>query len=64
MSDDRRIPAFESEEAEAAWWFEQRDRVAADFEKAAADGTLRRRPRTSEKVASIAEHSLHARKVI
>lgn len=35
-------PAFASEREEAQWWPAQEDRIADAFEKAAANGTLRR----------------------
>jgi hypothetical protein len=36
------IPHFENEEEEANWWFENRDKVTAAFERAAKEGRLRR----------------------
>lgn len=35
-------PAFASEAEEAEWWPQQEDKIADAFEKAAADGTLKR----------------------
>lgn len=35
-------PTFASEAEEAAWWPGQEDKIADAFEKAAAEGTLRR----------------------
>jgi len=40
MDQERKLPKFESEAEEARWWFENQDRIAADFEKAAAEGKL------------------------
>ena len=37
------IPHFENEEEEANWWFENRDKVTAAFERAAKEGQLRQR---------------------
>jgi len=42
MDDILKAPKFESEAAEARWWFENQDKLAQAFETAAANGTLRR----------------------
>jgi hypothetical protein len=36
-----KIPAFRSEAAEAQWWYEHREVLDRDFEKAAKAGTLK-----------------------
>jgi predicted DNA binding CopG/RHH family protein len=36
------IPAFRSESAEAQWWYEHREVLDRDFEKAAKAGTLKK----------------------
>jgi predicted DNA binding CopG/RHH family protein len=36
------IPAFRSESAEAQWWYENREVLDRDFEKAAKAGTLKK----------------------
>ncbi len=36
------IPKFATEAEEAAWWFDNRDRVSEEFQKAAKEGRLRR----------------------
>jgi predicted metal-dependent hydrolase len=37
-----KIPKFASEAEEARWWFENEDLIAKEFEKAAAEGRLKR----------------------
>jgi hypothetical protein len=39
---DLKVPKFESEAEEAKWWYENRDRVSAEFAKAAKEGRLGR----------------------
>jgi hypothetical protein len=39
---DLKIPAFATEAEEAKWWFENDDKIAAEFEKAAKEGRLGR----------------------
>ena len=42
MDNKLEIPVFTSEAEEAKWWFDNQDLLAERFEKAAAEGTLRR----------------------
>ena len=42
MSEMLRIPKFQTKAEEARWWFDNQDLVAAAFDAAAKDGTLRR----------------------
>jgi hypothetical protein len=42
MADKMKVPAFASEAEEAKWWVGQEDRIADEFEKAAASGELGR----------------------
>jgi predicted DNA binding CopG/RHH family protein len=42
MDDYLKVPRFENESDEAAWWFQNRDRIAQDFDRAAAEGKLTR----------------------
>jgi hypothetical protein len=37
-----KIPKFRTETEEADWWYENRDFVSAEFERAEAEGTLGR----------------------
>jgi hypothetical protein len=39
---DMKIPAFASEAEEAKWWYENRDRISEEFQKAAREGRLGR----------------------
>ena len=39
---DLKFPKFASEAEEAKWWFENDDKVSAEFQKAAAEGRLKR----------------------
>lgn len=39
---DLKIPAFANEAEEAKWWFENDDKIAIEFEKAAKEGRLGR----------------------
>jgi predicted metal-dependent hydrolase len=39
---DLKIPKFATEAEEAKWWFDNEDLIAAEFEKAAKEGRLRR----------------------
>jgi hypothetical protein len=39
---DLKVPKFESEAEEAKWWYENRDKVSAEFQKAAKEGRLGR----------------------
>jgi hypothetical protein len=39
---DLKFPKFANEAEEAKWWFENDGKVAAEFEKAAKEGRLRR----------------------
>ena len=39
---DLKIPAFATEAEEAKWWFENDDKIGAEFEKAAKEGRLGR----------------------
>jgi len=39
---DLKIPTFDTEAEEAKWWFENDDKIAAEFEKAAKEGRLGR----------------------
>jgi hypothetical protein len=39
---DLKIPTFATEAEEAKWWFENEDKIAAEFEKAAKEGRLGR----------------------
>jgi predicted DNA binding CopG/RHH family protein len=36
------VPKFENETQEADWWFENRELLSQEFEKAAVEGRLRR----------------------
>jgi len=36
------VPKFESEDQEADWWFENRELLSQEFQKAAAEGRLGR----------------------
>jgi hypothetical protein len=40
LSDDRKIPAFQTEADGPQWWFDHRDDTAAWIEKAAAEGQI------------------------
>ena len=42
MGEKLRVPKFETEEEEAAWWPQQEDAIADAFEAALLDGTLMR----------------------
>jgi hypothetical protein len=42
MDEYLKVPRFESESDEAAWWFRNRDRIAQDFDRAAIEGKLTR----------------------
>jgi predicted DNA binding CopG/RHH family protein len=42
MSEYLKVPTFADEADEAQWWFDNRDRLAEDFERAAAEGKLTR----------------------
>jgi hypothetical protein len=42
MDEYLKVPRFESESDEAAWWFQNRDRIAQDFDRAAIEGKLTR----------------------
>jgi len=42
MDEYLKVPRFENESDEAAWWFQNRDRIAQDFDRAAAEGKLTR----------------------
>lgn len=37
-----KIPKFATEAEEAKWWYDNRDRVSGEFQKAAKEGKLRR----------------------
>jgi hypothetical protein len=39
---DLKIPKFATEAEEAKWWYDNRDKVSDEFEKAAKEGRLRR----------------------
>jgi predicted DNA binding CopG/RHH family protein len=39
---DLKVPKFDSEAEEAKWWFENDDKVSAEFYKAAREGRLKR----------------------
>jgi hypothetical protein len=39
---DLKVPKFESEAEEAKWWYENREKVSAEFEKAAKEGRIGR----------------------
>jgi hypothetical protein len=39
---DLKVPKFESEAEEAKWWYENRDKVSAEFQRAAKEGRLGR----------------------
>jgi hypothetical protein len=39
---DLKVPKFESEAEEAKWWYENRAKVSAEFQKAAKEGRLGR----------------------
>jgi hypothetical protein len=39
---DLKLPKWANEAEEAKWWFENQDLVAAEFEKAAQEGRLKR----------------------
>lgn len=39
---DLKVPAFTTEAEEAKWWYDNRDKVSAQFEKAAKEGRLGR----------------------
>ena len=39
---DLKLPKWANEAEEAKWWFENQDLVAAEFEKAAKEGRLKR----------------------
>lgn len=39
---DLKVPKFASESEEASWWFKNREKVSAEFRKAAKEGRLRR----------------------
>lgn len=41
MSSTLVVPHFDDEADEAQWWFDNQDKLAAAYEAAAADGTLR-----------------------
>lgn len=38
---DLKIPAFTSEAEEAKWWYDNRDLISEEFQKAAVEGRLR-----------------------
>ncbi|MGH9588531.1 MAG: hypothetical protein ACRD3F_16420 [Acidobacteriaceae bacterium] len=40
MREEFQKKSFKSEEDEASWWDQQQDALAAEFERAAAEGTL------------------------
>jgi predicted DNA binding CopG/RHH family protein len=42
MDEYLKVPRFENESDEAAWWFQNRDRIAQDFDRAAIEGKLTR----------------------
>lgn len=42
MTEKRILPKFASEAEEAKWWFDNRDELDKEFEKAAAEGRLGR----------------------
>ncbi len=39
---DLKVPAFATEAEEAKWWYDNRDKVSEEFEKAAKEGRLGR----------------------
>ena len=39
---DLKIPKFATEAEEAKWWYDNRDKLSDEFEKAAKEGRLRR----------------------
>ncbi len=39
---DLKVPAFATEAEEAKWWYDNRDKVSDEFEKAAKEGRLGR----------------------
>jgi len=39
---DLKLPKWADEAEEAKWWFENQDLISAEFEKAAAEGRLKR----------------------
>ena len=39
---DLKVPAFATEAEEAKWWYDNRDKVSKEFEKAAKEGRLGR----------------------
>ena len=39
---DLKVPKFETEAEEAQWWYDNRDKVSAEFQKAAREGRLKR----------------------
>jgi len=39
---DLKVPAFATEAEEAKWWYDNRDKVSGEFEKAAKEGRLGR----------------------
>ncbi len=39
---DLKIPKFETEAQEAKWWYDNRSKVSAEFQKAANEGRLKR----------------------
>jgi predicted metal-dependent hydrolase len=39
---DLKVPAFATEAEEAKWWYDNRDKVSKEFEKAATEGRLGR----------------------
>ncbi len=41
MANRRVVPKFKTEKEEADWWYENRERIAADLESAAEKGELK-----------------------
>ena len=41
------VPKFKTEKEEADWWYQNRDKIAGDLERAAKKGELRRLDRTT-----------------
>jgi predicted DNA binding CopG/RHH family protein len=64
-----KVPVFANESEEADWWFENREKLADDFEKAAAEGrlgygTAKQRGVTPPTAIQLAEADLARAKVL
>lgn len=54
MSEKRNLPAFESEAAEARWWFENREQRGEETAQAIRDGKASRNTLAARVAASLA----------